>query len=139
MRRRAGAAALFVVLGLAACAAEPETPLDPDLEAGRETYGRLCSVCHGGSGEGAVGPALSAVVATFPDCETQLQWISLGSARWRTEVSPTYGTQESEITGAMPSFEPTLTETQIRQVAAFERTRYGASTEARALTDCGLG
>ena len=123
----------------AACASEPDVPPDPDLEAGRETYGRLCSVCHGGSGEGGVGPALSGVVATFPDCEAHLQWITLGSARWQTEVSPTYGTQENEITGAMPSFEPTLTDAQIRQVAAFERTRYGGLAQPVALIDCGLG
>lgn len=86
-----------------------------------------------------MGPPLSVVVATFPDCETQVQWISLGAARWRTEVSPTYGTQEKEITGAMPSFQPTLTDAQIRQVAAFERSRYGSSDQQAALTDCGLG
>jgi mono/diheme cytochrome c family protein len=54
-------------------------------------------------------------------------------------VSPTYGTQDKEITGAMPSFEPTLTDAQIRQVAAFERSRYGGLALPAALTDCGLG
>lgn len=122
-----------------ACSSESAAPPDPDLETGRETYGRLCSVCHGRSGEGGVGPALSGVVATFPECETHLQWITLGSARWQTEVSPTYGTPEKEITGAMPSFETTLTDTQIRQVAAFERSRYGGSAQPVALMECGLG
>ena len=123
---------------LAACAAEPQAPPDPELEAGRETYGQICSVCHGGAGEGGVGPNLSTVVATFPNCETHVQWITLGSGRWKDEVGPTYGSQGREITGAMPSFEGTLTEDQIRQVAAFERHRYGGSSQTAALTDCGL-
>jgi len=134
-----GATTLLLMMWSAACASEPGPPAHPDLEAGRETYGRLCSVCHGGTGEGGVGPALSEVVATFPNCDAHLQWISLGSARWRTEVSSTYGIQEKDITGAMPSFEPTLTEAQIRQVAAFERSRYGGSSQIEAVTDCGLG
>ncbi len=136
--RRWVRAAALVLVGLAACASEPGPPLDPNIEAGREAYGRLCSTCHGGSGEGGVGPALSGVVATFPDCATQLRWISLGSERWSNEVGPSYGEQEKEITGAMPSFEPTLTNEQVRQIAAFERSRYGGSAETAALTDCGL-
>jgi mono/diheme cytochrome c family protein len=130
---------LAVFLWTAACSTETGPPPQPDLEAGRETYGRLCSVCHGGQGEGGVGPDLSSVVGTFPDCETQIRWITLGAEKWVTEVGPTYGTQGKSITGTMPSFERTLTEAQIRQVAAFERFRYGGSGEAEAIADCDLG
>jgi len=138
MRGRRGgalAAAVLFSFGLSGCAPEAE-PLDPSLDAGRETYGRLCHSCHGASGEGGVGPNLNGVLATFPDCDTHIEWISLGSERWAAEVGPTYGAANKPVTGVMPSFAGTLSEEQIRQVAAFERFRYAGATGEDALSSC---
>ena len=139
MRNRRGGAvvAAVLLLGLGACA-PPAEALDPELDAGRETYGRLCHSCHGASGEGGVGPSLNGVLVTFPDCDTHRDWISLGSERWTSEVGPTYGAAGKPLTGVMPSFEGTLSEEQIQQVAAFERFRYAGATSGDALSSCGL-
>ncbi|MDP3983546.1 MAG: cytochrome c [Acidimicrobiia bacterium] len=130
---------LLAALIVAACAGPPPTLGDADLDAGRDTYGRLCATCHGGSGEGGFGAPLNSVVATFPDCETHIQWITLGSEGWKTEVGPTYGADEKDITAIMPSWQASLSEDQIRQVAAFERFRFGGSNQQEALAGCGLG
>jgi len=130
------AAALLVVVG--ACAGGPETLGDPDLDAGRDVFGRVCSACHGGSGAGASAPPLTSVLETFPDCESHIQWVTIGSERWKEEVGPGYGATDKEITAIMPSFEAVLTSEEIRQVAAFERFRFGAGEMEAVLADCEL-
>jgi mono/diheme cytochrome c family protein len=131
------AAALLVVA--AACSSGPDSLGDPNLDAGREIYGRICSSCHGGSGAGASAPPLTSVLETFPDCETHRQWVTIGSDRWQEEVGPVYGAPGKEITAIMPSFEAVLTEAEIQQVVAFERARFGGGDNAVVLADCGLG
>lgn len=121
-----------------ACASGPESLGDPNLDAGREIFGRVCSSCHGGTGAGASAPALTSVLETFPDCETHRQWVTLGSERWKEEVGPVYGAPGKEITAIMPSFEAILTEEEIQEVASFERFRFGAGEMAAVLTDCGI-
>jgi mono/diheme cytochrome c family protein len=130
-------AALMVVL--VACASGPASLGDPDLDAGREVFGRVCASCHGGTGAGASAPALTSVLETFPDCDTHRQWVTLGSERWQEEVGPVYGAPGREITAVMPSFEPVLTDEEIRQVASFERFRFAGGDMAAVLADCGLG
>jgi mono/diheme cytochrome c family protein len=123
---------------LAGCASGPESLGHPDLDAGREIYGRICSSCHGGTGTGGSAPALTSVLQTFPDCETHRRWVTLGSERWQEEVGPVYGAPGREITAIMPSFEAVLTEEEIRQVASFERVRFGGEEAGAVLADCGL-
>ena len=130
--------AAMVIGVLAGCASGPESLGDPDLDAGREIYGRICSSCHGGTGTGASAPALTSVLETFPECDTHRRWVTLGSERWQEEVGAVYGAQGKEITAIMPSFEAVLTEEEIRQVAAFERVRFGGGEMAAVLADCGL-
>ena len=127
-----------MLVGLAACASAPASLGDPNLDAGQETFGRICASCHGGTGTGGSAPALTSVLETFPACETQLQWITGGSERWKEEVGPVYGAPGREITAIMPSFEAVLTEEEIRQVAAFERFRFGGGEMETVLIDCGL-
>lgn len=130
--------ALAVAVGLGACA-QPQPSLgDPDLDAGREVYNRVCAACHGGTGQGAAGPALNGVVETFPNCNDHQMWITLGTARWKDEVGPTYGATDKEVTKVMPSFENVLTATEIAQVAAFERLSFGSASADDSLADCGL-
>jgi mono/diheme cytochrome c family protein len=131
------AAVLVLLGGLAACASPPES-LGVDLDAGRETFGRLCAACHGGSGQGGSAPALTAVLDTFPACDMQMQWITLGSEGWKDQVGPTYGAPGKEITAVMPSFGSVLTEVEIRQVAAFERSFIAEGAADAVLADCGL-
>ena len=125
-----------MVLAALACASGPESLGDPALDAGRETYGRICSACHGGTGAGASAPALTSVLETFPDCATHIQWVTLGSERWQEEVGPVYGAPGREITAVMPSFESVLTTEEIRQVASFERFRFGGGEMDAVLADC---
>ncbi len=42
---------------------------DPQLVLGQDVYGRRCAGCHGGNGQGSVGPRLGggAAEANFPD------------------------------------------------------------------------
>jgi mono/diheme cytochrome c family protein len=123
---------------LAACASAPESLGDPNLDAGREIFGRVCSSCHGGTGSGGSAPALTSVLETFPDCETHRQWVTLGSERWKEEVGPVYGAPGKEITAIMPSFAAVLTEEEIQQVASFERFRFAGGELAVVLADCDL-
>lgn len=128
---------ILVALSVPACATS--TPqLSPDLEAGRDTYRDRCATCHGGNGEGGAGPALAGVIETFSSCDAQMQWISLGSERFKTEVGPTYGDQDTEITGVMPEFSTSLSEHEIARVAAFERHEFGGVEQAQASEECGL-
>ncbi len=129
--------AILAALSVAACA-QSTSQLGPDLEAGRDTYRARCATCHGGNGEGGVGPALDGVIATFSSCDDQMQWISLGSERFKSEVGPTYGDQDTEITGVMPEFSKSLTEEEIARVAAFERHEFAGATQAEASVSCGL-
>lgn len=130
--------ALAIAMGLGACAQPPSSLGDPNLDAGREVFLRVCAACHGGEGEGKSGPALAEVLATFPACSDHRMWITLGTARWKDEVGPTYGATNKEVTKVMPSFETVLTATEISQVASFERLSFGGSPSDDALADCGF-
>ncbi len=137
VRARALVSAMLMV-GVVACASGSESLGDPNLDAGREVFARVCSACHGGTGAGGSAPALTSVLETFPDCETHRQWVTLGSERWKEEVGLTYGAPGKEITAIMPSFEAVLTEVEIQQVAAFERFRFAGGDMAAVLADCDL-
>ena len=52
-----------------------------------------CVNCHGEMGEGVIGPRLAdgGVLKTFPSCDEQIRWVSLGSAGWTRDVGATYG------------------------------------------------
>lgn len=131
-------AALAIAVGLGACAQPPPSLGDPNLDAGREVFHRVCAVCHGGEGEGKAGPALAEVLTTFPACSDHRMWITLGSARWTDEVGPTFGATNKEITRVMPSFETVLSTVEIAQVAAFERLSFGGASAEAVLADCEL-
>lgn len=108
------------------------------LDEGRSVYGDVCSVCHGSRGQGGVGPAFDDVVATWPSCVDQIEWIRLGSEGWKAEKGDTYGASAKPVDGGMPAQAGNLTEAQIAAVAAFERITYGGAEEALTLADCGV-
>jgi mono/diheme cytochrome c family protein len=127
-----------IVLAVAACGGGSDEGDDGPLAGGRRVYVESCVVCHGAAGEGGVGPGMAEVVETFPSCDEQVHWITLGSVKWEAEVGPTYGAQGKEVGGAMTEFGPILTEAEIRAVAAYERSRFGGQTEADAAAACGV-
>lgn len=101
-----------------------------------------CQACHGtdGSGTGA-GPAFTGggILTTFPagSCSDHIQWITLGTSGW---PDPTYGANSKPVGGfgLMPAFGTSLDETQIAEVALYERVQFGGEDLAEAEADCGL-
>lgn len=126
----------FVVL-LSACGGGSAS--SDEFREGRTLYGDYCSVCHGAAGGGGVGPALDSVIETWPSCDGQVEWVSIGSERWRAQYGDTYGATDNPITAVMPAHDDRLTVDQIRRVVAFERIQYGGQDEAEALEDCEIG
>lgn len=96
-----------------------------------------CAACHGTDGSGGAGPSLATVRETFPDCESHIQWIRLGSERWKSEVGPTYGAPRTPVDAVMPPFEA-LGDQAIRRVAMYERVRFGNGDLDTERADCGL-
>jgi cytochrome c551 len=75
-------------------------------------YTRHCSACHGGDGQGAIGPQLGdgAVVAAYPDIDDQIEVITNGR-------------------GQMPSFGDSLSPDDIRAIAEYEREELGRNPD----------
>ena len=116
----------------------PGSVTSESLRAGRDVYGDRCSACHGNRGQGGVGPSLSDVLETWPDCMDQQDWIALGSERWKIERGPTYGADDELVDKVMPEHAETLTLHEIAAVAAFERVEYGSGDRATELEACGV-
>ncbi len=53
---------------------------DADADRGRDIYGKNCAACHGGSGEGAVGPALQGL-HTRRDFAATVKWVTQPSSK----------------------------------------------------------
>jgi len=112
--------------------------LGGDLYSGNVTPAANCAGCHGASGQGSGSfPPLTGVVTTFGSCEDHVQWVTLGSSGWAAEVGNTYGDTNKAVGGGMPAH-ASLTEEQLRSVAAFERVRFGGANPEETLVDCGL-
>lgn len=127
----------LVVAGLVFAACADAGPTDADYLEGRAVYGS-CAACHGGNGQGGAGPALENVRETFPDCADHVRWVTLGSERWKETVSETYGATSKPINGVMPEFGKSLTPDQLRQIALYERVRFGAADLDAEKAECGL-
>ena len=63
-----------------AAAATTAANLTPDGQRGKVLFGKNCAACHGGSGEGAVGPALTGLRARL-DFAATVNWIKNPSAK----------------------------------------------------------
>jgi len=110
-----------------------------EFALGEALFAANCAVCHGAEGGGLVGPALSggSVLQTFPEgaCDLHRKWVTLGSAGW---PDPTYGATAKPVTGGMPSFGKTLSDTDIAHVVLYERVAFGGENLDTAKDDCGL-
>lgn len=104
------------------------------LENGATLYAKYCSSCHGGGGGGGVGRPLAAgeVVKTFPNIESQMEFVLLGSDG--VGVGNGYGDPNrpggQHISGSyngnkMPSFKGVLTDTELLEVVRHERETLG--------------
>jgi mono/diheme cytochrome c family protein len=112
--------------------------LGGDLYAGNVTPAANCAGCHGASGQGSGNfPSLTGVLTTFGSCEDHVTWVTLGSDGWRSQFGGTYGDTNKTIGGGMPPH-ASLTDEQLRSVAAFERVRFGGANPEETLADCGL-
>ena len=83
-----------------------------------------CSSCHGGGGEGGVGPALAGgeSALTFPEEADHAAWIKNGSAPVRGQPygAPDRPGGQRVATGGMPGF-PSLSDAEIAAVVLYER------------------
>ena len=75
---------------------------------GRQIYGTYCATCHGGSGQGGIGPMLGggAVVSRFPNVAGEVAVVTNGR-------------------GGMPAWKGRLTSDQIAAVVAYTRSSLG--------------
>lgn len=99
------------------------------LAEGATIYAK-CAVCHGATGGGGVGPALSggAVLVTFPDFTSHVEWVARGSAGFTTIGS--YGATSKAVKGGMPGWAAQLTAKELLSVVYYERVQFGGQKEA---------
>jgi mono/diheme cytochrome c family protein len=106
---------------------------DP-VTVGSALFTANCSVCHGASGEGGIGPQLAggAVLKTWPSVQDHITWVHTGGAPF---VGKTYGAQGHAVSASnvMPPFGldhgGTLTDAQIVDVVCYERVGLSGAPE----------
>lgn len=126
----------------------PATSDEPSpLDLGAEIYAARCASCHGGGGGGGVGRPLAdgEVVKTFPDIESMLEFVHVGTEG--IGVGQPYGDPNREggphLGGSyngnlMPAFAEVLTEEELLAVVRHEReTLSGEELEPAQLDDEG--
>ncbi|WP_334143634.1 c-type cytochrome [Rhabdothermincola sp.] len=112
------------------------------LDLGAQVYAARCASCHGGGGGGGVGRPLAGgeVLKTFPDIESMLEFVAIGSDG--IGIGNGYGDPNREggqhIAGSyngnkMPAFGDVLTDTELFAVVRHEReTLSGEKLEGQA-------
>jgi mono/diheme cytochrome c family protein len=115
----------------------PAGEADP-LVLGGEVYGG-CASCHGATGGGGAGPALTGVLDTWPDYRDHMMWVKLGDAGWPAD---TYGAADKPKGVGMPDHKA-MTDVELAQVTLYERVTFGGldptSDEYLALVDIAEG
>lgn len=98
---------------------KPPAATSGPLAEGAKIY-QNCASCHGGAGEGGVGPTFQngVLAKDWPKFQDQIRWVSLGSAGWPGD---TYGAQNKPKKGGMPAWTGQLTPLQIAEVVRYER------------------
>ncbi len=98
---------------------KPPAATSGPLAEGAKIYTN-CASCHGGAGEGGVGPTFQngALGKDWPKFQDQIRWVSLGSAGWPGD---TYGATNKPKKGGMPAWTGQLTPLQIAEVVRYER------------------
>jgi hypothetical protein len=63
----------------------------------------------------------------------------MGSALWKSELGDRYGSnRDKPVEGGMPSFKDSFSIDEIRQVAYYERIRFGEADPEAERAACGL-
>ncbi len=131
-------AALPVWAFVYAATLEPPSLGESDpLSFGEQVYASNCATCHGATGGGGVGPAISggAVIEVFADPADQIEWVQKGSAGFQADGRSTYGDTNRPINGGMPGWESTLTPEELNAVVYYERTGLSGEEPNPALID----
>jgi mono/diheme cytochrome c family protein len=100
----------------------PAGESDP-LVLGEQVYGG-CASCHGSSGGGGSGPALTGVLDTWKDPFDHMMWVRIGSAGW-SEYSATYGDNKKPVGGGGMPAHADLSDQELAQVVLYERAAFG--------------
>lgn len=80
-----------------------------------------CSGCHGPSGGGGVGPALTDSVKTFPEFQQHVDWVVNGSVAVKGQP---YGATGKIASGGMPGFGGSLSPEEIIAIVCYERVEF---------------
>lgn len=97
----------------------PAGEADP-LVLGGEVYNG-CASCHGATGGGGAGPALTGVLDTWPDYRDHMMWVKLGDEGWPAD---TYGATDKPKGVGMPAHKA-MTDVELAQVTLYERATFG--------------
>lgn len=94
-----------------------EEQADAGPPNGQTIFAQFCATCHGPNGTGGQGPAMTggAEVAQFANIEDHVAFVKAGS-----KPGTPYG-KSGKGTGAMPAWESSLSDAQIRAVVEYER------------------
>ena len=98
----------------------PPQPDDTPIALGGELYAG-CGACHGATGGGGVGPALTEVETVWPDYRDHMMWVRLGDNDW---PAATFGATDKPKGVGMPGH-PQLGDEELAQVVLFERVTFG--------------
>ena len=100
-------------------------PSDPLVIGARLYRSAGCSGCHGPSGGGGVGPAMTDVTETFPEFAANVAWVETGS---KPVQGQPYGATGKVATGGMPAFADSMSKSEITAVVCYVRVTYGKQT-----------
>jgi mono/diheme cytochrome c family protein len=121
-----GVLALLPIWGVLYVGAFGTRAAENEAVDGSTIFANNCASCHGGSGQGGVGPKLSGGEAklTFPVIDDHISWINTGSAPFKGKpygAADRPGGQHVANTGGMPGFQGKLSPEEIQAVADYER------------------
>ena len=120
---------LWGIVYLGAFGEVKQAEVSPE-QLGQQVYARACASCHGGGGEGGVGPKLQGgeSLKTFPNEADHIAWVEQGSATKRGQPygdPGREGGQRMAASGGMPGFAGQLTPDEIAAVVLHERQGLG--------------
>jgi mono/diheme cytochrome c family protein len=115
------------ILYVGAFGSHQHAVIETPEQVGARVFAGNCSSCHGGAGQGGVGPKLAGGEAklTFPDEADHITWVKTGS-QTKPKGTP-YGDparpggQHIVNSGGMPAFGGQLSEEEIAAVVTYER------------------
>ncbi len=108
---------------------KPKAKTGGALAEGALVYAK-CAGCHGatGGGNGAIpGLTNGALLITFPDFASHVEWVIRGSDGFKSIGS--YGATSKPVNGGMPAWAAQLSAKELLSVIYYERVRFGGQPE----------